>query len=246
MLPSQKELDRFYAQFNLTYSGGGRKRGSVDRQKRYAYQYLSCVRRYRERGNLLDVGSSTNPFPNYAAAAGFRVTVLDHVRPSHLSSEIEFIKGTADAKPQLEGRFDVVTAFAVLEHFLDLLGSVKAIASYAAPGGVIILTTPLVGDLLERNAPGRTRWFCPPEHLHLVSAAGMMRLFEHCGCVLVKHSRFELDPVRWGARYGIASVEGLAGLMLRAVSPTLWNRLRDDRQAVSQQIGLYVFKATNK
>ena len=50
-LPSREELDRFYAQFNLTYSGGGRKRGAVDRQKRYAYRYLSRVRRYRERGS---------------------------------------------------------------------------------------------------------------------------------------------------------------------------------------------------
>ena len=99
ILPSREELERFYAQYNLTYTGGGRKRGSVDRQKRYAYQYLSCVRRYRERGNLLDVGSSNNPFPNYAASAGFRVTVLDHVRPSRLSSETEFIKGTADKSP---------------------------------------------------------------------------------------------------------------------------------------------------
>ena len=140
----------------------------------------------------------------------------------------------------------MVTAFAVLEHFLDLLGSVKALAPYTAPEGVIILTTPLVGDLLERNAPGRTRWFCPPEHLHLVSAAGMIPLFERCGCVLIERSRFELDLLRWGARYGIAAVEGLAGLMTRAVSPKLWNRLRDYREAISQQIGLYVFKVTNK
>lgn len=246
MLPGQEELDRFYAQFNPTYSGGGRKRGSVDRQKRYAYRYLSCVRRYRQSGNLLDVGSSNNPFPNYAATAGFRVTVLDHVRPICLSSEIEFIKGVADSNPHLEGRFDVVTAFAVLEHFRDLLGSVRALASYARPGGVIILTTPLVGDLLERNASGWTRWFYPPEHLHLVSAAGLIRLFQRCGCALIEQSRFELDLLRWGARYGIAAVEGLAGLMTRTVSPKLWNRLRDYRQAASQQIGLYVFKATNK
>jgi hypothetical protein len=243
ILPSQEELNRFYAQFNLTYSGGGRERGAADRQKRYACRYLSYVRRYREHGNLLDVGSSTNPFPNYAAAAGFRVTVLDHVRPGHLSPEIEFIKGTAGKKPHLEGRFEVVTAFAVVEHFLDLLGSVKALASYAAPEGVIVMTTPLVGDLFERNAPGRSRWFCPPEHLHLVSAAGLASLFESCDCVLVEQSRFELDLLRWGARYGIAAVEGLAGLATRAVSARLWGRLRDNRVATSQQIGLYVFKA---
>ena len=101
MLPGQEELDRFYAQYNLTYSGGGRKRGSVDRQDRYAKKYLSCVRRYRGCGKLLDVGSSNNPFPNYAATAGFSVTVLDHVRPSHLSSEIEFINGCGRLKAPL-------------------------------------------------------------------------------------------------------------------------------------------------
>lgn len=241
-LPDPTDLQRYYAEFNVTYHGGGRASGANDRQKRYALEYLLLVKRYCRTGSLLDVGSSTNPFPNYATRDGFKVTVLDYVRPSGLLPNIEFIEGTAVQNAKLNGRFNVVTAFAVLEHFLDISGSIKALASYAARGGVIFITTPLVGDILERNAPGRTSWFYPPEHLHLVSPTGMKRFFESCGCVLLHQSRFELNPLRWSARYGVAAAESFAGAMIRLASPKVWSRLRDCRRAIGQQIGLWVFK----
>ena len=68
----------------------------------------------------------------------------------------------------------------------------------------------------------------------------MIRLFERCGCVLMEQSRFELNLLRWWGRYGIAAVEGIAGVMMRVISPKLWHRLRDSRHATSQQIGMYV------
>lgn len=241
-LPGADELDAFYKAFNLDYSGGGRRSGAAERQMRYARRYLSSVLRHCRSGCLIDVGSSTNPFPNLAAKFGFAVTVLDRIRPVELDPAIQFVQGMAEESQLLRERFDVVTAFAVLEHFRLLKESIAAIVSYAKPGGFIVITTPLVGEGLERNSPGHTRWFCPPEHLHLVSPRGIRELFETCGCHVREQARFELDPLRWAFRYGCAAVEGAAGAVLRTVMPGAWRNLRDRRNAVSQQIALYVFQ----
>lgn len=241
-LPNADELDAFYKAFNVDYSGGGRRAGAAERQMRYARRYLSSVLRHCRSGCLIDVGSSTNPFPNLAAKFGFAVTVLDRIRPAELAPAIQFVQGMAEDIQFLRTRFDVVTAFAVVEHFRLLKESIAALVSYAKPGGFIVITTPLVGERLERNSPGHTRWFCPPEHLHLVSPRGIRELFETYGCQLCEQARFELDPIRWALRYGSAAMEGAAGAVLRTVMPATWRSLRDRRNAISQQIALYVFQ----
>jgi len=243
-LPSVEELRTFYAKFNVEYSGGGRQRGAADRQIRYARAYLALVRRFRQRGRLIDIGPSTNPFPNYAAEAGYQVTVVDYMRPVGLDPRIEFVQGTAEARPELSSRFDVVTAFAMIEHCSDPGEAAAALASCCVSGSIVLVMTPLVGDFFERNAPGRTRWFCPPEHLHLVSRAGMQRLFQTAGCNLVHCRRFELNGIRWAARYGLAAAEGVAGMALRRVVPGLWRGSRNKRFALGQQMALYVFRKT--
>jgi SAM-dependent methyltransferase len=169
---------------------------------------------------------------------------MDHVRPSGLSSAIEYIQGQAEVRLSLSARFDVVTAFAVIEHCSDPARFAVALASFCIPGGSIVITTPLIGDLFERNTPGRTGWFCPPEHLHLLSKSGAQRVFEAAGCGLIHWRRFELNWPRWMARYGLAAAEGVAGGALRRIAPGLWKRLRNTRLARSQQMALYVFRKT--
>jgi hypothetical protein len=70
----------------------------------------------------------------------------------------------------------------------------------------------------------------------------MSCLFERYGCILIEQSRFELNLLRWSARYGISAIEGVAGSAMRMISPKLWNHCRDYRQAIGQQIGLYIFQ----
>lgn len=239
--PSAERLAECYASYS-DYHGGGRRHGARERQKKYAITYLSVVKRFApDNSTLLDIGSANNPFPNYAAETGYRVTVLDYVRPEGLHSAIAFVQGVAVPTERLRERFEVVTAFAMLEHCSDPKTTSTALASYCRPGGTIVIMTPLVGDFWERHSAAHSCWFFPPEHLHLYSKVGIAKLFLEVGCKMIHFRRFEISRLRWFARYGIAAVEGTAGSILRSVAPQLWCRRRAQKKSISQQMAVYVF-----
>jgi hypothetical protein len=247
-IPDDEELTKFYAAYNEKYSGGGRARGRDKRVIRYAERYLSVVRSVRTSGDLIDIGSSLNPFPNLAAEAGYNVTVADYVRPRNLAPKLEFISASLDDSEMHRtiGRtFDLVTAFAVIEHCRYPKIAANNLVSLSSQTGTIILMTPLVGTYLERYTAGSSGWYCPPEHLHLFSKEGMVRLFRSLGCDLLRFERFELDWMRLFARCGISAAEGTAGRLLHSLSERHWSRLRDQKVARSREMGLYVFSRHN-
>ncbi len=182
-----------------TTSGGGRASSEGGRLGRYAARYLSTVQGVRTAGSLIDVGTSRSPFPNLAAKAGYQVTVADWVRPATLDAGIGFVSASLDDEKMaatIARTFDVVTAFAVIEHCRFPLHAAKNLAGICAPGGLVILTTPLAGTYFERQAAGFSGWYYPPEHLHIFSRLGMTRLFRSVGCDLVHFERFELNSLR--------------------------------------------------
>jgi len=87
-LPSTETLNSYYEKFYVNYHGGGRENKADNRQKRYAKKYLDIVNQYSTGKDIIDIGSSTNPFPNYALNQGYNVTVLDYLKPKNLSSNI--------------------------------------------------------------------------------------------------------------------------------------------------------------
>jgi len=245
-LPGQAELDEFYRTFNQNYAGGGRKEGRSERQDTYAARYLQLVNTYARGTSLVDVGSSTNPFPNRAKSAGYDVTVVDYVKPAGLAEGIRFVPGSLDSPGDLAGRFgssfDVVTAFAVLEHCCYPQKAATALSNLCKPRGVIILTTPEIGEFADAYAPGRSGWFYPPEHLNLVSRKAVIRLFASAGCSLIASAKFELNRARWIARYGLGLAEGVAGWTLKKAAPETWERVRNERVALNQGIAQYILE----
>lgn len=91
-IPTDKELADYYERFNDDYHGGGRSKGAKNRQLKYAEEYLKIVDRFSTLGSLIDIGSSNNPFPNIAHKKGYKVTVVDYVKPKELlDPDISFI-----------------------------------------------------------------------------------------------------------------------------------------------------------
>jgi SAM-dependent methyltransferase len=245
-LPSDEELAAYYARFNQVYRGGGRSQGAKGRQQRYAARYLSLVTGLPgvAGGRLLDIGSSTSPFPNLAAAAGFDVCVLDYVRPDGLTDGIDFVCGAMDGEAGLAepDTYDVVTAFAVIEHCRFPDAAARNMSLCCKPGGHIVLMTPSVGYFSDVHAAGYSPWFNPPEHLHLISPRGMAGMFAAAGVHLVRHGAFEISFVRQAIRWSMGSCEGLGGLGLKTVAPGVWNRLRGSRRSRVQDIRYYIFR----
>ena len=229
-VPTNEELADYYYKFNKSYKGGGSSEGK--NLRRYSNRYLKLVKKYINAGSLIDIGSSTNPFPSDAANEGFEVTALDYVKPMDISQHVKFVQGSVDDEgiaSQFNNAFDVVTAWAVIEHLPRPRVSAKIIANICRSGGYIFLSTPEIGTNLTNHSVGRSSWFFPPEHLNLISPSAISIIFESHGCTLETWGRLELTPTRFIARYGIGLVETVAGILIKKVMPKKWLSSRDSK-----------------
>lgn len=221
-------------------------RGARTRQCRYARTHLRAVMDLKQCGRLIDIGSSTSPFPNYAVEAGYQVTVVDYVRPPNLNPEITFLKGTLNKEGEISSHvnegYDVVTALAVLEHCREPRVAMRELSSLCAPDGIIYVITPEINCFADRNALGKTSWFYPPEHVHLISRGGMVLAFSEVGCELVYRRKLEINQIRWMCRYGLGVVEGAIGWSIRCCHPSYWIRAKETRVSFYQGIAAFMFR----
>ena len=250
-LPTSDELARFYERYTKEYHGGGRTRHAAQRQFRWAKCYLRKLSTYAPHAkSLIDVGSANNPFPVIARDAGYMVTVADLNQPPDLPSDIRYISGSLNSASEIyqsaNGQYDVVTAFAVLEHCPQPRVAAEALSRLCRQGGTIIVTMPQIGVFEDTYAMGRSNWFCPPEHLHLISEHGVRALFEKQDCDLVAAKRLEINAVRWLMRYGVGFFESMLGWGLKKILPTYWKKARENKIAYGQGIALYVLRKKTK
>lgn len=242
-IPSAEELKIFYQSYNKKYVGGGNSSGK--NQLRYAKKYLSFVSSKCMSGRLIDIGCANNPFPNIAAKFGFSVTAMDYTEPPALNESVTFKKGHLNDPEILSqvSTFDVVTAWAVIEHVLNPDLAFHILRALSKPGGWIFLTTPEVGTQLTIHAAGKTPWFYPPEHLHLLSPKAIEVLAENHQLKLVDWGHFEISPLRWIARYGIGMAEAILGASIYRLSEGTWRRMREHSTQKFNGIAWYVMRA---
>lgn len=246
-LPTREQLADFYARYAEAYSGGGSSGGR--NLERYARRYLERVDETAPGRRLIDVGSASSPFPAAAREAGYEVTVIDVARPPALPGSIRFRAGSLDdgALPEgCERAFDVVCAWAVLEHLPRPRHGAALLARLCAPGARLHLSVPEHGSFITDHAIGRSPWFYPPEHLNLPSREAIVSTFEGLGLRCVRAGRFELNAWRHLARYGAGFAEAGVGLLLKTLSPGAWEELRDTRRQVFAGIACFEFEAPQR
>jgi SAM-dependent methyltransferase len=231
-IPTPEVLSAYYERYAQVYTGGGQSGGA--NMLRYAQRYLKLVRAHHSGAPalLLDVGSSNNPFPGLAAAAGWKTTMVDFTQPKKPEAAVEFVQGHLGQDELFQGfagQFDVVTCWAVLEHVPDPVAAVTNLAIACKPGGVVLLSTPEIGTWLTSSAIGRSMWFFLPEHLHLISPQGMRGLFKQAGLEQRAGGRLELNAWRYAARYGLGLAEALPGAAAKLVAGGWWRRQRAQR-----------------
>lgn len=243
-IPTNAELRKYYEEFLVSYHGGGRRKNTGRRQYAYAAKYLQSIRNIAGGKALIDIGSANSPFPNLAAEEGYDVSAVDLNQPDGLVPTVTFYQGSLeDNLVDRVGRtFDIVTAFAVLEHCPDPQLAIKNLVRLCDRGGSIVLTTPGIGRFSDRYAVGRSPWFNPPEHLNLISLKGLVELFGQSQCKLVSAGAFELNAVRYILRYGLGWCAGIAGWIVRNTARPYWNMCREKKISLVQDIMLYAFQ----
>lgn len=112
-------------------------------------EVLTLIRRFGpDGGDLLDFGCGPEPvFVDLCRQAGFNACGYD----PHFSQEFP-----------AEGRFDVISAIEVWEHFRSPATEIRSLLSYLAPGGLLAVRT-----LLHKGARNISSWWYISDNTHL-------------------------------------------------------------------------------
>jgi len=133
---------------------------------------VTRLRAFGARGRVLDVGAATGAFLVEARALGFAGA---GVEPSAWAAQrardagFDVVTGTLEgfrAPGEARAGFDLVTSFDVVEHLVDPVAGLRALARYARPGALVAVTVPDFGGGWARACGARWPFVTPREHLH--------------------------------------------------------------------------------
>lgn len=138
--------------------------------------YLDLVRKYGAQ-TVLDVGCAQGTLAMLLAERGHRVVAIDirerfleYARTRWERGDVEFLAANIFDRPPL-GTFDLVFGNQIIEHLVYPAEFLRTLASYARPGGVLVVSTPN-HDYFRSSLPSFTDLGDPRQHEHKQFSAG--------------------------------------------------------------------------
>lgn len=137
--------------------------------KRYM-QYIKNIKKYKEKGRLLDIGCNIGLFLKVAQQEGFEVSGVEinkecadyGIKHFNLDIYTDYIEDIAFS----DEKFDVITLFDVLEHVPDLHNFISEIARLLKDDGLLVLQSPNIDSLMATLTKSKWDWLTPPDHLY--------------------------------------------------------------------------------
>jgi SAM-dependent methyltransferase len=210
--PEKAEVESFYgAQYHDRMGGGvgDQQRETVHRLENE--ERIKYLKRFRDRGRVLDVGCSLGHFAKQLETAGFDSMGCDISpyaceRSENLLGAGRVLRGSVEGFADgLEASFDAVTMMDVIEHFLDVVTPLQAIRRMLKPGGVLFLRTPTlsspfyrVAEVAHRLSAGLYKTallkLYHAEHVYFFGESSVTVLLEHLG---FRVEEVAPDPLLW-------------------------------------------------
>jgi SAM-dependent methyltransferase len=137
----------------------------------------------REGRRVLDVGCGSGRFLALLGRSGWRTVGVEMSPPlaSYAREQmgLEVIEHDFLSTPPV-GRFDLVTMFHVIEHFVDPVAAIRQARKLLDHGGAVYIETPNWESIGARLRGPRWSHFIPPEHLVYLGPRSVVRLAEAC------------------------------------------------------------------
>lgn len=189
--PDEAELSAAYPAGYVSFSGNGRRTGSLARRLvrlPYALRYGQVRDAEPGSGAVLDVGCGTGAFLAELAALGWEPWGIEPVPAAAEAARAllglppeRIVAAPAETAELPAGHFQLATLSHVLEHVGDPLGVLHRVHGWLAPGGRVRIWLPNV-ESLEARAFG-SLWFGLdlPRHLWHFSPATIRLALERAG-----------------------------------------------------------------
>lgn len=190
-------------------------------------------------GRLFDLGCAAGYFLGHARDAGFTVAgsepsaeAREAIEPSLRASVVPSLAALDPA-----ARFDVVTAWDVLEHLPDPDATLRDLRARLVDGGVLAAVVPVLGSTTTRLAPARWDQYKPPEHLWFWSARAVRAMLADHGLTVVREEVAWRRPARFVDLDGVSrspwvrAARGVDALAHRALAALLGERVVTDSVA---------------
>ena len=152
----------------------------------------SLVKSLHNRGKLLDFGSGTGHFLSFMEGKGWEVSGVEPSQTARDNSKQKSaIYPSLSELPKI--KFDIVTAWHVLEHVHDIKGVLKSLKSVTKKNGRIIVAFP--NPLSEDALHYREFWagYDVPRHLHHFTEESFKRVCKKNKLKIEKRLPMKLD-----------------------------------------------------
>jgi SAM-dependent methyltransferase len=181
-------------------------------------QRVARLRSLSQAGRLLDVGCGRGQFLKTARECGYDVRGIDVSERAVAYARDHFgVKAEARSLGDVAAsgeRFDLVTMWHVLEHFLDPLEALGHIRRMLRPGGFCVVEVPNLRSL--KFVLSRTKWEGgnhPLYHRSFFTSSSLREALVRAGYREVRRMRWSYAvPGRSGAYEGVKRVLDAAGL----------------------------------
>lgn len=194
-VPTERFLAKFYSKkyFQKESEGFGYKNYKRMRKvlEAESLRKIEFIKKFiRSSSTLLDVGSGLGFFANSAFKKGFKVSILDRSAwaVSYAMKKYKIPGYVSDFTPRSvpQSKFEVVTAWDVLEHLANPKDGFLAINRVLDNGGLVFITTPNIESWDARIMGKRWYGFTKiPEHIQYFSPATIKKFAVQAGFEVV-------------------------------------------------------------
>jgi 2-polyprenyl-3-methyl-5-hydroxy-6-metoxy-1,4-benzoquinol methylase len=156
------------------------------------------VKQVAKGRQLLDIGCGTGYFPAYMKMKGYKVAGIEADLKTRAFAEKEFgfpVYSPEDfINHELEGKFDVITLWHVLEHVHDFNLYFRLMLKYLKDGGSLVIALPNCSAYDARHYREFWAGYDVPRHLWHFTPSTLKVLAEKHGLKITKMKRLILDP----------------------------------------------------
>ena len=175
-----------YAEVEYAHGGYRAYVGAREMKIEHFRRRMASIRPRLPHGRLLDVGCSCGYFLEVAAAEGYDIHGVEFSENAIAAARPEIQscirRGSLDNLSNGWGtKFDVITAFDVIEHLARPLVFLSEAKGLLARGGVLVLSTPDAGHWLRMLMRSQWPMFQPIQHLTIFSRRALALALSDAG-----------------------------------------------------------------